>query len=73
MVRDLGVGVILAEDCLPEGPIGLIILVDLVLKNLKKQSEDLAWLVANREFKTLVNFIPIFGFEKQAQNWLLTE
>jgi hypothetical protein len=42
MVRDLGVGVILAEDCLPEGPVALVILVDLVLQNLKKQSEDLA-------------------------------
>ena len=42
MVRDLGVGVILAEDCLPEGPIGLIILIDLILEHLKQKSEDLA-------------------------------
>lgn len=71
VVWNLGVGVVFGKDRLPERPIGLIILIDLILEHLKQKSEDLAWLVANGEFKALVNFIPVLRFVQQAQNWLL--
>jgi len=50
-----------------------IVFVDLVFENFEKQSENLAWTVANRKFEALVHFIPVFGLEKHAQYLLLTK